>query len=141
MFYIFIQVLSSQRQGQKQSLYVWICLKKEDHVILTANCTCVAGCIFVFLSFTLLHFILKKNKHLTYKIQRIHNFNWTCKTHSGQNLNILCTFTIGHTSTKNSLIFSNFLQRLSHNILCITHSKVRWVYNCKVYILCYNKEN
>ena len=66
VFYIFIQVLSSQRQGQKQSLYVWICLKKEDHVILTANCTCVAGCIFVFLSFTLLHFILKKNKHLTY---------------------------------------------------------------------------
>ena len=54
-------------QEQKQSLYDdRICLKKEDDVILTANCTCVAGYLFVLLSFILLHFILKKNKHLKY---------------------------------------------------------------------------
>ena len=62
---MFIQVFPSKIQGQKK-VFVWICLRKGDGVILTTNCTCVAGCVFVFLSFILLHFNLKKNKHFTF---------------------------------------------------------------------------
>ena len=97
------------------------CLKKEDGVILTANCTCVTGCAFVSLSFILLYFILK-NKHLPLWTQRIHDFNWKRRRHSGQSLNILCTFTIGRTCTSNSLMFSNFPQRLLHNIYFMYHT-------------------
>ena len=40
----FKQVLPSQRQGQKTSLYrVWVCLHKTQGWILTGHCTCMAG--------------------------------------------------------------------------------------------------
>eukprot|EP00112_Aurelia_sp_Birch-Aquarium-sp1_P018060 Seg4256.2 transcript_id=Seg4256.2/GoldUCD/mRNA.D3Y31 product="hypothetical protein" protein_id=Seg4256.2/GoldUCD/D3Y31 len=42
--YIKSEVLPSQRQGQKTTLYkAWVCLHEKDGWILTGNCTCMAG--------------------------------------------------------------------------------------------------
>lgn len=39
-----MQVLPSQRQGQKTTMYkVWVCLNKQHGWVLTCNCTCMAG--------------------------------------------------------------------------------------------------
>ena len=41
---MFYQVLPSQRQSKTSEMFeVWVCLKKEDGWVLTANCTCMAG--------------------------------------------------------------------------------------------------
>lgn len=38
------EVLPSQRQGLKQTLYkAWVAIEKKEGWVLTANCTCMAG--------------------------------------------------------------------------------------------------
>ena len=111
---------SSQAKDKDRSKVCLICLK-EDGLILTANCTCVAGCVFIFFSFIFhLSFSFSRRINICYIKPR----GYTTLTEHAEDIldKILCTFTIGCSSTRNSLLFSNFTQRILHHIYFMYHT-------------------
>ena len=117
MFYIFIQVLSSQRQGQKQSLFDLFEGRWFDTDSQLYLCSWV--CIY-FLFIYLASFSFSRRINICYIKPR----GYTTLTEHAEDIldKILCTFTIGCSSTRNSLLFSNFTQRILHHIYFMYHT-------------------